>query len=80
MMGMITLIRIVAGKFADSFPAAPQPSFQPWLPISYNFVIPAEAGIQWIKSLPRKRGNIDLLSASRDVCFCWIPASAGMTV
>jgi len=42
-------------------------------------VIPAQAGIQMIEKFPAKRGDIAALSASQDVCFCWIPACAGMT-
>jgi hypothetical protein len=42
-------------------------------------VIPAEAGIQRIEHLPRKRNNIMVLSASRGVFSYWIPAFAGMT-
>jgi hypothetical protein len=47
--------------------------------ISQNCVIPAKAGIQQIKYLPRKRDNIAVLSASRGVSPYWIPAFAGMT-
>ncbi|MEQ6342463.1 MAG: hypothetical protein M3A44_12650 [Gammaproteobacteria bacterium] len=31
------------------------------------------------KKSPVKLDNIAVLSASRDVCPCWIPACAGMT-
>jgi hypothetical protein len=51
----------------------------PGLSSRQNCVIPAKAGIQWIKNPPRKRNNIMVLSASRGVFSCWIPAFAGMT-
>jgi hypothetical protein len=44
-----------------------------------NCVIPAKAGIQRINNPPRKRNNSRVLSASRGVFSCWIPAFAGMT-
>jgi hypothetical protein len=53
--------------------------FMPNKPAAKNCVIPAQAGIQMIKKFPAKRGNIAVLSASRDVRSCWIPACAGMT-
>jgi len=55
------------------------PNAECGLSVNQNFVIPAQAGIQLIKNPPRKRVNIDVLSASRDVCYYWIPAFAGMT-
>jgi len=54
--------------------------------LAQSCVIPAQAGIQMIKKSPAKRGNIAVwpsleirrkrlvLSASRDVFPCWIPA------
>jgi len=48
-------------------------------PVAQNCVIPAEAGIQLIKNIPRMRVNNQALSASQAVYSCWIPASAGMT-
>lgn len=54
--------------------------FIPDHPLAKNHVIPAKDGIQMIRSLPqKKRDNIALLSASRGVCFCCIPAFAKMT-
>jgi hypothetical protein len=44
-----------------------------------NCVIPAQAGIQMIKKSLAKRDNIEVLSSAQDICFCWIPACAGMT-
>jgi hypothetical protein len=38
-----------------------------------------QAGIQMIKNFPRRWDNIVVLSASQGICFCWIPAYAGMT-
>jgi hypothetical protein len=32
-----------------------------------------------MKNHPRKRDKFTILTALRDVCFCWIPAFAGMT-
>ncbi len=49
------------------------------LSIGKNHVIPAKAGIQMIKNFPRKWDNIMVLSASRRIFHCWIPAFAGMT-
>jgi hypothetical protein len=48
-------------------------------PLAQNCVIPAQAGIQMIKQYPAKRDNIVVVSASRNICSCWIPACAGMT-
>jgi len=48
-------------------------------PLAQNPVIPAQAGIQLIKKYPAKQDGIAVLSASRNVCSCWIPACAGMT-
>jgi hypothetical protein len=31
------------------------------------------------KKIPVQRVNKKILSATRDICFCWIPACAGMT-
>jgi hypothetical protein len=36
---------------------------------------PAKAGMQMFKYFPRKWGNIMILSASRRIFYCWIPAS-----
>ncbi|MBT9540001.1 hypothetical protein [Thiobacillus sp.] len=55
------------------------PFHQSGLSIGQNGVIPAEAGIQRIEHLPRKRNSIMVLSASRGDFSCWIPAFAGMT-
>jgi hypothetical protein len=41
-------------------------------------VIPAKAGIQMKKNFPRS-GATPWVSATRSVCFNWIPAFAGMT-
>ncbi|MBW8078263.1 MAG: hypothetical protein GJU76_09365 [Gallionella sp.] len=53
--------------------------FNPANPLAKNCVIPAQAGIQIIKKSPATRDNIAVLSASRGVCYRWIPACAGMT-
>jgi len=55
------------------------PFHQLGLSIRQNGVIPAEAGIQRIEHLPRKRNSIMVLSAWRGVFSYWIQASAGMT-
>jgi hypothetical protein len=55
------------------------PFHQPGLSMRQNGVIPAKAGIQRIKDLPRKRGFIMVSSALRGVFSYWIPAFAGMT-
>jgi len=47
---------------------------KPGLSNRQNCVIPAKAGTQWIKNPPRKRNNAMVLSASRGVFSCWIPA------
>jgi len=63
-------------------------------PIAKIRVIPAQAGIQIVESgfagmggllpnsqnFPTKWDDFVVLSASRGVFFCWIPACAGMTV
>ena len=53
---------------------------QPRFSIRKIHVIPAKAGIQMIKNSPRQWDNIMVLSASRRIFHCWIPAFAGMTV
>jgi hypothetical protein len=47
--------------------------------LAHNFVIPAQAGIQTIINTPATQDNFSVLSASRDIYPCWIPACAGMT-
>jgi hypothetical protein len=54
-------------------------AFNPDRLLAQNCVIPAQAGIQMNKKSSAKRDNIAILSASRDVCPCWIPACAEMT-
>ena len=44
-----------------------------------NHVIPAQAGIQMINKSPQQWDNTMVLSASRRIFYCWIPAFAGMT-
>ncbi len=57
----------------------PEISIEPGWSTKQHFVIPAKAGIQRNRYLPRKRDNVSVLSASRGISPHWIPAFAGMT-
>jgi hypothetical protein len=46
--------------------------------LACNSVIPAKAGIQTVKKNPATRDSITIVSATRTLFFCWIPAFAGI--